>query len=103
MLKHSPKHSPTPQSLHQKHVSFLFSISMQHTAHLFLGFAFFSVLGILSIKCLAGSLSGSGVFEGRPCRGDSIVLLRVSKIYFMSCNLNENLSRVLNLYLLYGQ
>jgi hypothetical protein len=48
---------------------------MQHTEHLFLRFAFFSILGIPSIKCIAVSLSDIGVFEGRPFRGDSIVLL----------------------------
>lgn len=61
------KHNPKPQSpLHQKLVSFLLLVFLQHTAHLLAVFVFFSVGGSFSIKCLLVSLEGAGVFEGRP-------------------------------------
>ncbi|PSN36332.1 hypothetical protein C0J52_23317 [Blattella germanica] len=42
---------------------------LQHTGHLLVGFAFLSVGGILSMKCLAVSLSGVGrkIKELEPC------------------------------------
>jgi hypothetical protein len=79
-LKQSSKYKPTIS----RGSSFLFLLALKQTARHFIGFAFFSDGDILSVKCLAVSLSDAGVLNSLPEQGDFKDFIRASNNYFIS-------------------